>query len=462
MKVSMIIVALMVSFSVFSQSNFTVFNNNGQAFYVILNGIKQNSIPQTNVYVSGLKNGAYSTKLIFADGKTADIDKNFFIDAASDITTRIIFKKGKGKLQLLSMEPTHGALQQTGVVYYRQDNYAVYSDAPVTTQNIPSTPPVQSNQTNLQVSGNQQQNAMNTNGQVNGNGNVNMNVGVNGGMNTNSTTSTTSSTTTTTSQTTSENINMNVNFGVNATGMNTQTENVNMNVGINGSETNTTTQSENVNMNIGMNVNGMNTPPTNGNMNVNVGVNGTNTNSQPENVNMNVGMNVNGMNTTTQNSATNVNVGVNTSGVSTSVQPPNGNINISVNGTGTNTSYDNNQNNSYNQSNQINQQISTNSNSSSSVICSKTFTDLQDYLADLKSITFEEDKVETIKKDFSVTCLMANQAVEIVKTLTFEANRFEIATYLYDRMFDKNNGRLLTPLFTFEATKNDYRDYMRK
>jgi hypothetical protein len=426
MKVSMIIVALMVSFSVFSQSNFTVFNNNGQAFYVILNGIKQNSLPQTNVYVSGLKNGAYSTKLIFADGKTADIDKNFFIDAASDITTRIIFKKGKGKLQLLSMEPTHGALQQTGVVYYRQDNYAVYSDAPVTTQNIPSTPPVQSNQTNLQVSGNQQQNAMNTTGQVNGNVNVNMNVGVNGGMNTNSTTSTTSSTTTTTSQTTSENINMNVNFGVNATGMNTQTENVNMNVG--------------------MNVNG----------------GGITTQTQTENVNMNVGMNVNGMNTTYQNDATNVNVGATTSGVSTTVQPPNGNVNIIVNGTGTNTSYDNNQNNSYNQSNQVNQQISTNSNATSSMICSKTFTDLQDYLVDLKSITFEEDKVETIKKDFAATCLMANQAVEIVKTLTFEANRYEIATYLYDRMFDKNNGRLLTPLFTFEATKNDYRDHMRK
>lgn len=424
MKVSMIIVALMVSFSVFSQSNFTVFNNNGQAFYVILNGIKQNSIPQTNVYVSGLKNGAYSTKLIFADGKTADIDKNFFIEAPSDITTRIIFKKGKGKLQLLSMEPTHGALQQTGVVYYRQDNYAVYSDAPVTTQIVPSTPPVQSNQTNLQVSGNQQQNTMNTNGQVNGN--VNMNLGLNAGITTNS--STTTTTTTTSTQSTSENINFNVGMNVNGGGIATQT------------------QTENINMNVGMNVND----------------GGIATQTQTENINMNVGMNVNGMNTTTQNSATNVNVGVNTSGVSTSIQPPNGNVNITVNGTGSNTTYDNNQNYSYNQSNQVYQQISTNSNSSSSVICSKTFTDLQDYLADIKSITFEEDKVETIKKDFAATCLMANQAVEIVKTLTFEANRFEIATYLYDRMFDKNNGRLLTPLFTFEATKNDYRDYMRK
>jgi len=112
MKVGLGIVSFLFFFAAFSQSNFTVFNNNGQAFYVILNGIKQNSLPQTNVYVSGLKNGAYSTKLIFSDGKTPDIDKNFFIDAPSDITTRIIFKKGKGKLQLLSMEPTQGALQQ--------------------------------------------------------------------------------------------------------------------------------------------------------------------------------------------------------------------------------------------------------------------------------------------------------------------------------------------------------------
>ena len=450
----------MVSFSVCSQSNFTVFNNNGQAFYVILNGIKQNSIPQTNVYVSGLKNGAYSTKLIFADGKTGDIDKTFYIDAPSDITTRILFKKGKGKLQLLSMEPTHGALQQTGVVYYRQDNYAVYSDAPVTTQTVSSTPPVQSNQTNLQVSGNQQQNTMNTNGQVNGNVNLNMNVGLNGGMNTNSSSTTTTTTNTSTTQTTSENINMN--FGVNASGIANQSENVNMNVGINGSEINSQTQSETINMNIGMNVNGMSTPPTSGNMNVNVGVNGTNTQTQSENVNMNIGMNVNGVNSTTQNNSSNVNVGVNTTGVSSTVQPVNGNVNISVNGMGNNTTNDNNQNYSYNQPNQVNQQITTNSNSTSSVICSKTFTDLQDYLADLKSITFEEDKVETIKKDFAATCLMANQAVEIVKTLTFEADRYEIATYLYDRMFDKNNGRLITPLFTFEETKNDYRDYMRK
>jgi len=115
----------------FAQSNFTVFNNNGQTFYVILNGVKQNSLPQTNVVVSGLVNSAYSVKLIFSDGKTADINKNFFIDSPSDITTRIIFKKGKGKLQLISQIPTVGASTGETVINYRPDNNASFSDGSV-------------------------------------------------------------------------------------------------------------------------------------------------------------------------------------------------------------------------------------------------------------------------------------------------------------------------------------------
>ena len=120
-----------ISSCIFGQSNFTVFNNNGQSFYVILNGVKQNSLPQTNVVVSGLVNSAYSVKLIFSDGKTADINKNFFIDSPSDITTRIIFKKGKGKLQLISQIPTVGASTGETVINYRPDNNASFSDGSV-------------------------------------------------------------------------------------------------------------------------------------------------------------------------------------------------------------------------------------------------------------------------------------------------------------------------------------------
>ena len=129
-----------ISSCFFAQSNFTVFNNGGQKFFLIMNGIKQNSLAQTNVEVSGVKNGGYSVKLIFEDGKTGDIDKNFFIESASDINTKIVFKKGKGKLQLVSMVPTV-SYSGSDVVIFRPDNNAVYSDTPVITER-PSDRPV--------------------------------------------------------------------------------------------------------------------------------------------------------------------------------------------------------------------------------------------------------------------------------------------------------------------------------
>ena len=60
------------------------------------------------------------------------------IDAPYDITARIIFKKGKGKLQLMGQEPTHGVLQEA--VVYRPNDAAVYSDMiPVQTTTTTTT-----------------------------------------------------------------------------------------------------------------------------------------------------------------------------------------------------------------------------------------------------------------------------------------------------------------------------------
>ena len=59
MKTIFITGILMIAAFVYGQSNLTVFNNGGQKFYLIMNGIKQNSVAQTNVVVSGVKNGTY-------------------------------------------------------------------------------------------------------------------------------------------------------------------------------------------------------------------------------------------------------------------------------------------------------------------------------------------------------------------------------------------------------------------
>ena len=190
MKSFLLLFIIFLNAVIVAQSNLSIFNNNGQQFYVVLNGIRQNSKPETNVQVSQIKNGSYSVKVIFADGKTPDIDKNFLIDAPYDITTRIIFKKGKGKLQLIGMQPTQGVIQEA--VVYRPTDTAEYSDAVVVnTVPSPNTSTIQTFNTTSTT--------LNTSGTLpEENVNLNMNVsvgGVNLNLNANTTVQTTSATT---------------------------------------------------------------------------------------------------------------------------------------------------------------------------------------------------------------------------------------------------------------------------
>jgi hypothetical protein len=202
---TILLFSLLFTFSALhAQSNLSIFNNNGQSFYVVLNGIRQNSKPETNVQVAQIKNGSYAVKVIFADGKTPDIDKNFMIDAPYDITTRIVFKKGKGKLQLMGMEPTQGVIQEA--VVYRPTDAAVYSDATTTIQTMPA-----SGSTTIQTTG-----TGNTAG-------INMNVNVSETPNTTiqtSNTNTATTTTTTTGTIPDENVNLNMNLSLGGVNVN--------------------------------------------------------------------------------------------------------------------------------------------------------------------------------------------------------------------------------------------------
>ena len=216
MKTIFLFSTLFTFSALFAQSNLSIFNNNGQSFYVVLNGIRQNSKPETNVQVAQIKNGSYAVKVIFADGKTPDIDKNFMIDAPYDITARIIFKKGKGKLQLMGQEPTHGVIQEA--VVFRPTDAANYSDAVVVNT---QTTPVQ-NTTTIQTSPVQNTTTIQPTGSIN-NAGVNMNMNIQETPNTTTPTLNTNSTTTTTTTTGTnpdENVNLNMNLSVGGVNVN--------------------------------------------------------------------------------------------------------------------------------------------------------------------------------------------------------------------------------------------------
>ena len=58
-----------------AQNDLVVFSEQDEQFYVVINGVKQNAKPETNVKVSGMMQSWITAKIIFADGKTPDLDK---------------------------------------------------------------------------------------------------------------------------------------------------------------------------------------------------------------------------------------------------------------------------------------------------------------------------------------------------------------------------------------------------
>ena len=435
----------MIGLVSFSQSNLTIFNNGGQQFYVILNGIKQNSVPMTNVSVGGIKNGSYSVKMIFADGKTADIDKNFFIDAPSDITTRVIFKKGKGKLQLIGMVPTVGANSSQGVITYRPDNSAVYSDAVVTTQTVTTQQTTTNSGTTNSTNGNM---TTNQGGNVQSGSTQNGSVNINGSINTNTSGQGVNQTVTVTDPN-NPNGNVNMNMNVNGT-INTNGQAVNQTV--------TVTDPNNPNGTVGMNVSINVSDPQMGGENVNMSVNmngmGTDTQTNGENVNMSVNMNGMGAGTQTNTNTTNTNNQSNQGNTQYSQ-------NTTVTTTTTTTTSGTQTNNTAVNTNNTN--INTSTNTVHPVVtCKNIVNDENTFITEMNSIMMDDEKTEFILSQLTNFCLTASQAYKITEVLKFEDDRLVVAKFLYDRMIDKDKSNSLLPLFKFDDSKMEYAAYSRK
>lgn len=87
----------------------TIFSENGEKFYLILNGQRQNEKAQTNVRVDGLTQPSYTTKIIFEDGALPEVTRNYLMIADNnqtmmDVTYKI--KHDKNGMPKLGMMPT--------------------------------------------------------------------------------------------------------------------------------------------------------------------------------------------------------------------------------------------------------------------------------------------------------------------------------------------------------------------
>lgn len=93
----LLLIALLQSVS-FAQvkSNLVFFTEQGERFTVILNGIRQNPSPETNVKVTDLIAPSYKLKIIFEDAALGVIDKNLMFGQGNE-TTFVIKKNNKNE-----------------------------------------------------------------------------------------------------------------------------------------------------------------------------------------------------------------------------------------------------------------------------------------------------------------------------------------------------------------------------
>lgn len=133
-----LIVLLVNCYSYAQQSNAVLFTENGERFTAILNGVRQNDKPETNVKITGLTAEFYKLKVIFESNVLGEKNFNLGIQPGQE-NTFVIKKNNKGEYVLRFMgavaiaEAPKNLTPQTEVVYHANP-VAVPANTPVTSQ----------------------------------------------------------------------------------------------------------------------------------------------------------------------------------------------------------------------------------------------------------------------------------------------------------------------------------------
>lgn len=121
-----------LSFAQFSPvGHLNIFSENGDKFFLVLNGEQQNDVAQTNIRIEDLNQPYYNAQIVFADKSLQQLSKNnlTLTDADGifqDVTYKIKRdknKKGKMKMNFFSMipvRPDYIAPKNVYVMHYGQ------------------------------------------------------------------------------------------------------------------------------------------------------------------------------------------------------------------------------------------------------------------------------------------------------------------------------------------------------
>ncbi len=81
---------------------------------------------------------------------------------------------------------------------------------------------------------------------------------------------------------------------------------------------------------------------------------------------------------------------------------------------------------------------------------------------EVKSKSFDDDKMERIKEAFEYDNLKTDQVVELMKLFSFDDKRLETAKFCYKKTVDKENFYKTYDLFSFSSYKTQLKDWVSK
>jgi hypothetical protein len=156
-------------------SNMIVFSEQGEAFYLIVNGVRQNSSPQTNVKMTGLNADSYKVKIVFQNENLPEFDKNiFFHTKGLEYTYAVkLNRKGVYTLRFVSEAQLSEALAappaQAEIVYTTVEAPLAETSATVITTSTTTTTTTNNDpNVNMQMNVNDQEMGVNVSMNVSG------------------------------------------------------------------------------------------------------------------------------------------------------------------------------------------------------------------------------------------------------------------------------------------------------
>lgn len=94
--------------------------------------------------------------------------------------------------------------------------------------------------------------------------------------------------------------------------------------------------------------------------------------------------------------------------------------------------------------------------------CFVSDADMNSIMASIKSASFASTKVTTAKQILNAKqCFLIQQIKQIIKSMSFENDKLDIAKYAYDYCTEKNNYYLMTDVFDYDSSKTDLLNYIK-